>query len=56
MEKRVEITQETFDALVRDAIEDLLKGGLEKDGIIHILEEQFGRGYVLKLCGEALQR
>ena len=55
MEKRMEMPQEMFDILVQEAIADLLKSGLEKDEILRILEEQFGREHVRNFSGKALK-
>ena len=51
MEIQRVISQELFDELVHDAIQDLFKTGLSRDEICLIIQEQFGQPYARRYCG-----
>ena len=42
--------QEFFDALFKEAVMDLRKGGFKEDEIFAIIEEQFGAHYANQFC------
>lgn len=50
MNKKNEILEEDFEAMLVDSIEDLYKTGLSDDEIFMIVKEQFGLTYANKFC------
>jgi hypothetical protein len=50
MNKKNEILEEDFEAMLVDSIEDLYKTGLSYDEIFMIVKEQFGPTYANKFC------
>lgn len=50
MNKKNEILEEDFEAMLVDSIKDLYKTGLSDDEIFMIVKEQFGPTYANKFC------
>ena len=48
----MEIALEDFDDMVKEAIDDLRKSGLDNDEIFRIIKDLFGSRYSNKLCSE----
>jgi len=53
MSKQKVMSEEVFEAMLDQAIEDLLNSGLDASEIFTIVEEQFGNRYARRFCNKS---
>ena len=53
MSKQLVISEEVFEAMLDQAIQDLQKSGLDASEVFTIVEEYFGNGYARKFCNKS---
>ena len=53
MSKQKVMSEEIFEAMLDQAIEDLHNSGLDASEVFTIVEEQFGNGYARRFCNKS---
>ena len=53
MSKQKVMSEEVFEAMLDQAIEDLHNSGLDASEVFTIVEEQFGNGYARRFCNKS---
>ncbi len=53
MSKQKVISEEVFEAMLDQAIEDLYDSGLDASEVFTVVEEHFGNGYARSFCNKS---